>query len=125
MRASGTKSGNACTTCGGMWRWDRRLVAKQLVSRETPPEDMLPPERDIKLYARQASLVPSDLKVDGFTSFLLKPKLKVHQAPEAFQWLRYGYEYAGSWIVSSPRGLPAVEYEFHQGCVAKETQYAP
>mmetsp|Transcript_1374 Transcript_1374/g.3696 ORF Transcript_1374/g.3696 Transcript_1374/m.3696 type:complete len:780 (+) Transcript_1374:70-2409(+) len=70
----------------GMWRWDRRLVAKQLVSRETPPEDMLPPERDIKLYAR----------------------------------LRYGYEYAGSWIVSSPRGLPAVEYEFHQGCVAKD-----
>lgn len=34
--------------------------------------------------------------------------------------LRYGNEYSGDWIVSSPRNLPGVEYELHDACLARE-----
>lgn len=34
--------------------------------------------------------------------------------------LRYGHEYSGDWIVSSPRHLEGVEYELHDACLARE-----
>lgn len=34
--------------------------------------------------------------------------------------LRYGQEYSGDWIVSSPRNLPSVEYELHDACLARD-----
>mmetsp|Transcript_110617 Transcript_110617/g.345891 ORF Transcript_110617/g.345891 Transcript_110617/m.345891 type:complete len:302 (-) Transcript_110617:25-930(-) len=45
--------------------------------------------------------------------------------PDAVRWerfyirLRYGFEYSGEWIVSSPRNLPGVEYELHDACLAR------
>lgn len=33
--------------------------------------------------------------------------------------LRYGHEYQGGWVVSSPRNLPGVEYELHGACLAR------
>lgn len=33
--------------------------------------------------------------------------------------LRYGHEYNGDWIVSSPRNVPGVEYELHGACIAR------
>lgn len=34
--------------------------------------------------------------------------------------LRYGLEYSGDWIVSSPRNLPNVEYELYDACLARD-----
>eukprot|EP00933_Yihiella_yeosuensis_P083852 TRINITY_DN98140_c0_g1_i1.p1 TRINITY_DN98140_c0_g1~~TRINITY_DN98140_c0_g1_i1.p1 ORF type:complete len:230 (-),score=26.12 TRINITY_DN98140_c0_g1_i1:97-786(-) len=34
--------------------------------------------------------------------------------------LRYGLEYSGDWIVSSPRNLPHVEYELYDACLARD-----
>eukprot|EP00747_Dinoflagellata_sp_TGD_P071756 gnl/TRDRNA2_/TRDRNA2_157183_c2_seq1.p1 gnl/TRDRNA2_/TRDRNA2_157183_c2~~gnl/TRDRNA2_/TRDRNA2_157183_c2_seq1.p1 ORF type:complete len:326 (-),score=30.70 gnl/TRDRNA2_/TRDRNA2_157183_c2_seq1:115-1092(-) len=34
--------------------------------------------------------------------------------------LRYGGEYSGDWIVSSPRNLPGVEYELYDACLARD-----
>jgi len=36
-----------------------------------------------------------------------------------FVRLRYGHEYSGDWIVSSPRNLPGVPYEMHDACLAR------
>jgi len=33
--------------------------------------------------------------------------------------LRYGPEYSGDWIVSSPRNLAGVVYELHDACLAR------
>jgi len=34
--------------------------------------------------------------------------------------LRYGLEYSGDWIVSSPRNLSGVEYELYDACLARD-----
>ncbi|CAE7468480.1 kctd6 [Symbiodinium sp. CCMP2592] len=34
--------------------------------------------------------------------------------------LRYGQEYSGDWIVSSPRNLPHVQYELYDACLARD-----
>lgn len=34
--------------------------------------------------------------------------------------LRYGLEYSGDWIVSSPRNLPNCEYELYDACLARD-----
>lgn len=34
--------------------------------------------------------------------------------------LRYGLEYSGDWIVSSPRNMPNVEYELYDACLARD-----
>jgi len=34
--------------------------------------------------------------------------------------LRFGLEYSGDWIVSSPRNLPNVEYELYDACLARD-----
>jgi len=34
--------------------------------------------------------------------------------------LRYGLEYSGDWIVSSPRNLPNVAYELYDACLARD-----
>lgn len=34
--------------------------------------------------------------------------------------LRYGLEYSGDWIVSSPRNLPNVDYELYDACLARD-----
>jgi len=34
--------------------------------------------------------------------------------------LRYGLEYSGDWIVSSPRNLSNVEYELYDACLARD-----
>mmetsp|Transcript_11858 Transcript_11858/g.22967 ORF Transcript_11858/g.22967 Transcript_11858/m.22967 type:complete len:229 (+) Transcript_11858:108-794(+) len=34
--------------------------------------------------------------------------------------LRYGQEYSGDWIVSSPRNLPSVQYELYDACLARD-----
>lgn len=34
--------------------------------------------------------------------------------------LRYGLEYSGDWIVSSPRNLPCVQYELYDACLARD-----
>ncbi|CAJ1452545.1 unnamed protein product [Effrenium voratum] len=36
-----------------------------------------------------------------------------------FVRLRYGHEYSGGWLVSSPRHLPNVDYELHGACLAR------
>merc|ERR1719210_2212493 len=36
-----------------------------------------------------------------------------------FVRLRYGHEYSGDWIVSSPRNLQGVPYEMHGACLAR------
>jgi len=33
--------------------------------------------------------------------------------------LRNGHEYPGEWVVTSPRGVPGVQYELHDACVAR------
>eukprot|EP00931_Biecheleriopsis_adriatica_P064623 TRINITY_DN39374_c0_g1_i1.p1 TRINITY_DN39374_c0_g1~~TRINITY_DN39374_c0_g1_i1.p1 ORF type:complete len:319 (+),score=45.62 TRINITY_DN39374_c0_g1_i1:73-1029(+) len=33
--------------------------------------------------------------------------------------LRYGQEYSGGWIITSPRNLPGVKYELHAACLAR------
>mmetsp|Transcript_10065 Transcript_10065/g.26746 ORF Transcript_10065/g.26746 Transcript_10065/m.26746 type:complete len:348 (-) Transcript_10065:64-1107(-) len=45
----------------------------------------------------------------------LPRRLIVHH----FARLRYGHEYNGDWIVSSPRNLPGVDYELHGACLAR------
>mmetsp|Transcript_49816 Transcript_49816/g.102812 ORF Transcript_49816/g.102812 Transcript_49816/m.102812 type:complete len:278 (+) Transcript_49816:26-859(+) len=45
----------------------------------------------------------------------------VHQVRTSRQFvrLRYGHEYSGGWIISSPRNLPGVDYELHAACLAR------
>eukprot|EP00929_Paragymnodinium_shiwhaense_P011529 TRINITY_DN11736_c0_g1_i1.p1 TRINITY_DN11736_c0_g1~~TRINITY_DN11736_c0_g1_i1.p1 ORF type:complete len:420 (-),score=52.37 TRINITY_DN11736_c0_g1_i1:39-1298(-) len=41
-----------------------------------------------------------------------------------FARLRYGHEYNGDWVVSSPRNLPGVVYELHGACLARSPMEA-
>merc|ERR1719254_120491 len=38
--------------------------------------------------------------------------------------LRWGHEYSGDWVVSSPRNLPNVAYELHDACLARDPMLA-
>ncbi|CAK9050546.1 unnamed protein product [Durusdinium trenchii] len=45
----------------------------------------------------------------------------IHEVKTSRQFvrLRWGHEYSGGWLVSSPRNLAGVDYELHAACLAR------